>query len=58
MSPTYSQKSWSLNALYPSHNGSEINAAFAELEGKIAPVLNKIATSCGRMPLCFLIVQI
>ena len=36
MSPTYSQKSWSLNALYPSHNGSEINAAFAELEAQTA----------------------
>jgi len=33
---TYIQKGWSLDALYPSHDGPEIQAAFKELEAQTA----------------------
>ena len=33
---TYTQKGWSLDALYPSHDGPEIQAAFKELEAQTA----------------------
>ena len=34
MTKTYTQKGWSLDALYPSHDGHEIQSAFKELEGQ------------------------
>ena len=36
MTKTYNQKAWSLNALFPSHNGPEIQSAFDELEKQTA----------------------